>query len=366
MLKKNIEQKYGGLKMVWHADKLASIKDDIITAPICVRVKPTNKCDHRCFYCSYDPEAESKNILSNNIKRDDEIPFDKMMEILDDFKEIGVKSITYSGGGEPLTYPNFEKVLEKTLQNGIDLSIITNGQKLNGEKAELLAKAKWVRISLDACRQETFSKSRRLPEVLFRDLVENIKNFAKIKNENCEFGINFVVHHFNQDEVYEAAKFFKELGLNHIKFTPRWIDEKGEWEKYHAPFKEKVIEQIKRAKEELVDSNFAIFDTYENDFKLTGIPERTYSRCPIMQIVPVIGADSVVYFCHDKTYTDDGALGSLKDISFKELWFSKEAAEKFKNFNPMVNCKQHCTYDSRNILINGAVKSYDKNHINFP
>ncbi len=366
MLKRNIEQKYGGLKIVWHPEKLISIKNEIITAPICVRVKPTNKCDHRCFYCSYDPEAESKNILSNNILRNDEIPFEKMIEILDDFKEIGVKAITFSGGGEPLIYPRIEEVLEKALENGIDVSIITNGQKLDGKKAVLLARAKWVRISLDSCRPETFTKSRRVPEVLFSSLVENIRNFSKIKNKNCELGINFVVHHINKDEVYEAAKFFKELGVNHIKFTPRWIDEKGKWKEYHSQFKNNVIEQIKRAKEELIDNNFAIFDTYENDFKLTGVPERTYSKCPIMQIVPVIGADSIVYFCHDKTYNDDGALGSLKDKSFKELWFSKESAEKFKNFNPMINCRQHCTYDSRNILVNDAIKSYDKDHINFP
>ena len=84
-----------------------------------------------------------------------------------------------------------------------------------------------------------------------------------------------------------------------------------------------------------------------------------------MQIVPVIGADAVVYFCHDKTYVTNGALGSLKEKSFKELWFSKETKEKFKSFNPMHECQQHCTYDSRNILINDAIKNFDENHINF-
>ena len=46
-----IQQKYSDLKIVWHKEKLASIRDGIITAPICVRVKPTNRCNHRCFYC---------------------------------------------------------------------------------------------------------------------------------------------------------------------------------------------------------------------------------------------------------------------------------------------------------------------------
>ena len=93
-----------------------------------------------------------------------------------------------------------------------------------------------------------------------------------------------------------------------------------------------------------------MYDTYKNDFELTGLDERKYSKCFVMQTIPVIGADSVVYFCHDKTYTNNGVLGSIKNRSFKDLWFSEEAAEIFKRFNPSISCKHHCTYDSRNIL----------------
>lgn len=360
MEKDDSQKKYGSLKIAWHPDKLEALLKGKVTAPISVRVKPTNKCDHRCFYCSYDPEA--KNILSQTINRTDEIPFEKMMEILSDFNEIGVKGVTYSGGGEPLVYPYIEKTFAKTLDNNIDLSIITNGQRLYGERAELLTQAKWVRISLDSCNPETFVKSRRVKKELFYQLKENIKNFAETKNPDCELGINFVIHHLNSEDVYNAAVFFRELGVNHIRFTPRWMEEK--WSEYHAPFKESVINQISKARKELPDDNFKVYDTYENDFKLTGVPRREYSKCYIMQTVPVIGADCAVYFCHDKTYTKGGLLGSIKDKSFKEIWFSKETKEKFENFNPEEECRQHCVYDARNILIRDILDSYGK-HINF-
>ncbi|MDO8517087.1 MAG: radical SAM protein [Nanoarchaeota archaeon] len=360
MSNSNIAQRYGNLKIVWHHEKLNSLLENKITAPLYVRIKPTNKCNHNCFYCSYNPDIDNPNILSTNFKRQDEIPQEKMMEILSDFKDIGVKAITYSGGGEPLIYPHIGEAFEKTLDYGIDLSIITNGQKLNGKNAEQLANSKWVRISLDAADQKTFEQTRRVSGKLFYELEENINNFAKIKKPECEFGINFVVNHLNNTKIYEAAKFFKEHGVNHIKFTPRWI-EHG-WEEYHAPFKESSIEQIKRAQQELPEDNFenrfAIFDTYENDFNMTGVSERKYPKCYIMQTIPVIGADSKVYFCHDKTYTKNGALGSIEDKSFKELWFSEKAKEKFNNFNPKKECQQHCTYDSRNILINDSIRCY--------
>jgi len=361
---KNVRKRYGNLKIIWHSDKLRSLLKDEVSPPICIRIKPTNKCNHRCYYCSYHPEAKIN--LSENINLNDEIPREKMLEILDDLKEMGVKAVTYSGGGEPLIYPYITEILKKTIENGIDLSMITNGQCLKGINAKLLSKAKWVRISLDACRPETFSINRNVSQKLFFELVENIKEFAKKKDSQCELGINFVVSHVNKDEIFEAAKFFKELGVNHIKFTPRWVEDG--WMEYHSPFKEHVIEQINKAKKEIIETDpkkrFGIYDTYENDFKMTGIKNREYTQCYIMQTVPVIGADSNVYFCHDKTYTKKGALGSIKDRSFKELWYSKEAKEKFKSLNPQVECKQHCTYDHRNLIIRDAIDCYGDN-INF-
>lgn len=366
-----VQSKYGSIKIVWHPDKLNALRKQEITAPIYVRIKPTNKCNHRCFYCSYDPGIEIPNVLSGGFVRNNEIPREKMMEILDDFRDIGVKAVTFSGGGEPLVYPYIIETMKKCLEYGIDLSMITNGQLLNGERAELLSKAKWVRISTDASDSETFCRIRNVPGNLFNELVENIKNFVKIKDERCELGINFIIHHLNADKVYDNIKFFKELGVNHVKTTPRWIDNEKQWLEYHSPFKDSVIQQIKKAKQELADANFDIYDTYENDLnnfgediEKSGKIKRGYDRCYIMETVPVIGADSVVYFCHDKTYSNDGALGSLKDKSFKELWFSEEAKEKFRSFNPEEKCK-HCVYDSRNVFIRDVLKNYGE-HINFP
>lgn len=359
-MKEGIAKKYGSLKIVWHPEKLNSLRDKKITAPLYVRIKPTNRCNHRCFYCAYDPDFGY--VLSERLKREDEIPKEKMMEILKDFHEIGVKAVTYSGGGEPLIYPYILEAMKKTLEYGIDLSVITNGQKLNGEIAEVLSKAKWVRISLDASNSKIFSEIRRVPESLFEELVENIKNFSKIKNPDCEFGINFVVNKKNAYTLYDSVRFFRDLGVNHIKITPLYTP-RG-FEEYHASFKEDVIEQIKKAKEELETDSFSIFDTYENDFQLTSTDIRHYSKCPMMQVVPVIGADSCVYFCHDKAYSNEGLLGSIKECSFRDLWFSENSAQIFNNFNPQQNCKHHCTADSRNIFINDAINCYGE-HINF-
>ncbi len=351
------ENVYNTSKLAFHKEKLKALANGKITAPIYVRIKPTNKCDHHCSYCSYEPGSDCP--VSETINRRDEIPKEKMIEILSDFKDIGVKAVTYSGGGEPLIYPYITEVMEKTIDSKIELSIITNGQKLNGKKAEVLTHSEWIRISLSEIDAESFSKTRRVPERWFYDLTKNIAEFSKAKKPKCELGINFVVHKGNSERVYDAVKFFKELGVNHIKITPVY---NPDFLSYHADSKESILEQIARARQEFQSNNFSVYDTYENDFTMTGLNERRYDKCYIMQTIPVIGADSVVYFCHDKTYNKKGMLGSIKDKSFKELWFSDKAKKIFRDFNPKKNCRHHCTYDSRNIITADIIEDLGNLH----
>ncbi len=332
---------YNKCKLAFHKDKVLALAKGEITAPVYARVKPTNKCNHHCFYCGYEEDKRRESM-----DRIAEIPFEKMMEILENFKEMEVKAVTYSGGGEPLIYPKIVEVLQKTLDYGIDLSIITNGQQLKGKNAEVLSKAKWVRISSDSADAKTFAVTRRVPEKLFGGLTENIKNFSRIKDPDCEFGINFVVQEHNADKVFDSVKHFKELGCNHIKITPCWMPN---FLDYHKPFINSVLLQIQKAKQELTDKNFAVYDTYKADFEHCGVYERTADKCLFAQSVTVIGADCNVYFCHDKAYAPDGVLGSIKNKSFKELWFSEEAKNKLQNLNPKINCPHHCANDLKNM-----------------
>ena len=341
---------YSASKVLWHPKKINSFLDRKVSAPIYVRIKPTNNCNHSCFYCLYNPDFSG---IHTNIRRQDKIPNNKMMEILSDFKDIGVKAVTYSGGGEPLIYPFIEETMRKTLDYKIDLSIITNGQKLSRERAEILSQAHWVRISTDSCDAKTFFNIRGRPESWFYGLIDNIKQFAKIKNKSCVLGINFPVNEKNKNKVFEAAKFYRDLGADNIKFTPIWSPNFLE---YHAPFKERVIEQIEKAKQEFTRKDFKIFDTYEVDFSSSKTNQRNFSRCYIAETIPVIGADSNVYLCHDKSYSKKGIIGSMENQSFRELWFSEQTIETFKKFDPLIECREHpCTNNKKNIEIENKI-----------
>ena len=349
---------YSNLKIFAHAQVINDIGEGKRIAPIYIRIKPTNYCNHKCYYCSY---ADNALGLRDSVNRQDQIPWEKMQEIISDLSDMNVKAVTFSGGGEPLVYPYIVETMQRILDAKIDLSIITNGQLLKEERAEVLASAKWVRISFDSADAETYAKIRQLPLDAFTEVCDNIKQFSKIKQNNCELGVNFVINHENANQVYRMAEMVKELGVNHIKYTARVTKDLFT---YHEPFRESVIEQIYRAKTDLEETGFRIINKYEGDFNSALVFHRCYDKCYVNRILTVIAADSKVYFCHDKAYVKEGVVGDLKNQSFKELWFSEECIRRYQEFNPQEECNHHCVYDDRNELLNHFY-GLDRQHINF-
>ena len=349
---------YSNLKILWHPDKLAALRKGNVTAPLYVRIKPTNRCNHRCFYCSY---ADAKLKLRKAVDLTDEIPWPRLKKVILDMAQMGVKAVTFSGGGEPLLYPRITEALDLVKQKKMDLSMITNGQLLKGKAARSLYDAKWVRISLDSADAKTFAKVRGVPEHFFRELLKNIKEFARKKKKHCELGINVVITDKNCAQVYAMAKLMKSLGANHIKYTARITKDLFS---YHKKFKHRTIAQINKAKKELEDSRFKIINKYEDDFRLSMVFERSYAHCPMMQIVTIVAADSKVYLCHDKAYVPGGELGDLRRRSFKAIWRSPGTKALFRTFNARKKCRHHCVYDERNLLINQVLQPPDA-HVNF-
>lgn len=351
------ETPYSNLKIFHHQEVLNKVEKGERCNPLYIRIKPTNVCNHNCYYCHY----KNAYLTLDEYNPSDYIPRDKMMEIISDMGEMGVKAVTFSGGGEPLAYPFIEETMEKVLENGIDLSIITNGSMLTGKKAQILARAKWVRISIDSIVPENYANIRGISNDAMGILQNNIREFARIKNDDCELGINFVIGKENYGEIANVANLMKELGVNHVKFAPLFSNET---EEYHKDIKDEVIANLSRLSKELNSDKFKIIDLYTSDFDNYEVFRRIYSRCPIKEFVCVIGANSKVYYCHDKAYLSDGCVCDLNHQTFLEGWNSEEVSRKFKEFDARALCKQHCVYDSRNVLINSYL-DMDMNHVNF-
>lgn len=348
---------YSQMKVFCHQDVIQNLLEGKRCQPVYIRIKPTNKCNHNCVYCHY----RHSYLDLDEYNPADEIPRDKMLEIVADMKEMGTRAVTFSGGGEPLLYPYIEETMQAVIDAGIDLSIITNGSLLSGKRAELLAKAKWVRISLESVRDDEYCKIRGIKQGSFDNLCKNIEAFARIKNNTCEFGVNMVVSRENHKDVYEMARLMKSLGVNHVKYAPVILNDTIG---YHRDFVQFVTDELARASRDFDGDGFRVVNLYTGDFSNSVVFERQYSKCPIKEFICVIGANAKVYYCHDKAYLSDGVVCDLNKGRLKDLWFSEETDRKFAGFDAKAICKQHCVYDSRNEMIN-AFLATDRNHVNF-
>lgn len=337
--------RYSDAKIVWFPEKLASFRDGVTTAPIYVRVKPTNRCNQKCGFCAYG-HGDWEIGMHETVAHRDVIPRAKMLEVLEDFRDIGVKAVTYSGGGEPLMHPDIVEFMETTVAYSIDLSIITNGSLLEGDRAAALRAAKWVRVSMDYTDAAQMSKSRCVPETQFGRVLHNVAEFSKSKLRRCELGVNYIVTRDNFVGLADFCKRLRDCGVENVRISPVW---RPDFAEYHKPIAAAVQSEIDAARF-LANGSFAVYSSYDLESSSHSV-NRGYHRCFFSQMVPVVGADQFLYGCHNVAFSEHGKIGSIRSRRFKDLWFSDEARAFFDGLDPAVSCRHQCASDGRNKLI---------------
>jgi MoaA/NifB/PqqE/SkfB family radical SAM enzyme len=115
--------------------------------PVMAQIVPMRFCNLSCAYCNeYDKVSEP-------------VPVDEMLRRIDHLARLGTSIITISGG-EPLTHPELDKVIERMRHHGVMAGMITNGYLLNVERIERLNRAglDHMQISIDNVNPDEISK----------------------------------------------------------------------------------------------------------------------------------------------------------------------------------------------------------------
>jgi len=363
ILNKKIKVKgnlYSKMKIFHFKDKIDSLPQYIkkIMPPIHIRIKPTNVCNHNCWYCAY--KADNLQ-LGKDMAIRDQIPREKMMEIIDDVVEMGVKAVTFSGGGDPFCYPYLLDVVKKISKTPVKFAALTNGSRLRGEIAEIFAKyGTWIRISIDGWDEENYAHYRGVSKNEFKTVMNNMENFKNLKGK-CFLGVSLVVDKENAQHIYDFIEKLKAVGVDSVKVSPCIVSNDGtENNRYHKTIFDEVKKEVKKAMEDLSGGSFEISDAYH---ELDETFSKEYTWCPYLQILPVIGADLNIYPCQDKAYNlDEGLIGSIKNQRFKDFWFSDK--NNFFKINPTQHCIHHCVANAKNKLIFDYLNT-DREHLEF-
>jgi MoaA/NifB/PqqE/SkfB family radical SAM enzyme len=346
---------YSALKVFAYPDRAAA---GPLRAPVHVRIKPVNACNERCWYCAYRLDDLA---LGGDMEVHDRIPAAKMFEIVDDLIAMGVKAVTFSGGGEPLIYPHIAETVRRLARGGIRIGTLTNGVALHGDVADAFAEhATWVRVSIDAADGDSYARSRGVPAAVFERVVENVRAFAR-RSARSTIGFSYIVNRDNAGAIFDFCAIAAALGAHHVKLSACVVaNDAAENNRYHEPIAALVGEQIAAARA-LENDAFSILDHYH---ALPERFERPYRACPMLEYLTVIGADCTVYTCQDKAYTESGILGSIAERRFRDFWTSPENAQRVRSWDATRSCRHHCVAHAKNLLLT-EFRALDPEHAAF-
>lgn len=127
-----------GLKLARH-EELGKYLSGKSISPINVEISPSGICDAGCEWCFYRQENSKIPGLDGNIFR--EI---RMEGLIEELAGMGVKSISWTGGGEPTMHPSFPKFAEWANWAGLKQGLFTNALRFPIYDPTLF---EWIRVS---------------------------------------------------------------------------------------------------------------------------------------------------------------------------------------------------------------------------
>jgi len=157
------------VKVVLHKERFRHFllgEDDQIL-PITMEAWTSLACNARCLNCTY-----SQNDAKRDFERSGERLFSDIsviQKILHDFANAGVRSIIWTGGGEPTLNPELVQTVYATKAAGLKWGLFTNGMALSEGLIKNLLKAdpSFLRISVNAGTQEGHNHEYRTSSSCF-------------------------------------------------------------------------------------------------------------------------------------------------------------------------------------------------------
>lgn len=350
---------YNKLKILKHPDRLCNLKDNGYAYPVHVLLYISDLCNHDCYFCVYRSSSwpSSKEFANSKLSKKGtnnpirQIPSKKCFEIIDDCYSMGVRAISFTGGGEPTIHPDCSKIFSYA-SDKMECGLVTNGSLLHKKGIlESIEKFKWVRVSLDAGTEETYSKIHRVDPSVYETVIHNIMSLKKV-------GISVVVTKDNWQELEKMVLNALYLKVNHIRFS-YYLSFQNEYGELFSQIKEKMSYI-----EDKYSNDIKIYNQFSSRKEICEDSKPDYDRCYSQYINPCICGDQKVYRCCTMSYNQEGLIGSIENQSFKQLWSRFTTFHNMYNFNPSKACRL-CPVNQKNKAIAEIVEDNDKEDVNF-
>lgn len=354
------------------------------TGPVTIELVPTDKCNLNCLSCwrqGWDKQQIEK-------RYSEEMSDERLLKLIDEAADLGVKEIAFVGGGEPLFRSITPVLIRKIKKYGMECDLVTNGALVTKPLVEEMVKigVDRIKFSIDGVDAETHDYLRGIKGT-FEKVMDNIDYFAKTKDalnaERPSILFNTVISKKNYKQLPDIVKLGNSVDLNGIWLLPLTLfDESAKGLKLTheqtIEFKSILKEAIALSKEFGMENNFEHFlepkymekTESMHEVMMEEIKEST-SKHRFKDIIKKeypISENSLENFKFLPCYTPwyhitiipNGNIApcfspwvwdtdvSVKNYSLKELWYG-EYFDKFRNvmLNRKLsdNCKRCCVWE---------------------
>lgn len=379
-------------KASFHKENFSSFLrgKDFDVKPISVEIVPSLECNFSCPGCTYKQNG-SKFKIAGRRRLLRKNTFDK---IVNNLRQFGVKSLIFTGGGEPMMNPITLQFIEEA-KKYFKVGLYTNGLLWDAESIKKLMKMNisFVRISLNADDFFTHSKVFGYQNVktnynIYKKVIDNIIEFSKEKEKSeTVLGLGYLVNEKNFKDplkTYDALwSLFKRANekIDHVAFRPEvaYFDNDFNTVFYqpNANFFKEIYSDLKKVSKELNNSGFrAIFNSDGFDC-LTKKHEEKKNIAASWSVS--FNYDGKLYLTSEGNGLDYYLLGDINLETMNAIWYGKRRKELISSIKTLPNFKLKTLNDLlleiRNIGkfnekdIKEFYKKYDKmetvDHIDF-
>lgn len=318
--------------------------------PSALDIDFTNVCNQDCFYCN------SADFRAKFLTTPPKEKFIKLIDQLSTWREhtpfsVGtVRSINFSGGGEPTVHPRYHEIMEYAIDKGFLVTLITNASKLD-KLARHLPKQKakkiiWIGVDVDSGIDTTYEKIRR--SLTKYDLLPRVKKNIKLAVDagiNIDLKALLMEENTTEEELYGLFNLVRETGARSLHIRPLFDIET----KKLFVVTEKLKEQI---------HNISIKTNVKYNLPEYRKEPRTYTKCHQMFLYTILAANGDIQVCcesrGDRTFT----IGNWLREDIRDIWMKEKHMEIYNSVNTTL-----CAPCKPNKINNIIQKDIDNNRL---
>jgi len=323
-----------------HRDWLEGYRQNHSNYPVTLEIDPTNDCPLHCGHCVWDGYLSSSDASLNA---------DVLNKTVREAAELGVKSLIWTGGGEPLINRATLGAIKLSTELGMKNGMFTTAAPMNRKASDvLLDNLSWIRFHLDSANRHTYTAVHGVKEPVFDQVINNIRYFSAKRSEKkvaVSAGIGTIALDANIQEAVDLAKLSKKLGLDYFQYKhdlnqmcdPRYL----QW------WNSVVIPLMDRISKELEGDGFTIQYSKGVDYA----EKDNTPTCHVHHAITSITADGRIAYCKSLRDRKDWFLGNVKESPLRDIFDSSTHRELIGEITPATCGIIPCPNKQANITI---------------